>query len=563
MARRRLFSTLKAKLISAVLICFVCVGFPTLIILYSYMNSLVFGQVRRVNLIWAEDAVDEVNRSLSAVVEAVSWSCFNENIKKVMRYSEPLSSSQMLDVFAAQDSLSAYMAGSPAWNDMNKMVVFNDSGVSFTFTKGRYGTLQDVDLIRLRNKYDSIEFETGSYVRLMTDTTLNSPYENAVVAYGRMDDIDAYIYAEMSMSIFDPLFDNAPVENIYVIRDEDGFCYPGDRPEGLLSGSYAEERFDLDIDGVSFVYYENRLPLSIGSYGLGIFVLLIVVSFVLITVISYLTSRYLTRSTVRLVRHISHLSDSGSYGEVNPMIEEGNDEMAEIGRTVNRMSLSIKDLLERNERLYEEKKENEFSMLQMQVNPHFLYNTLESIHYLAQVQKADGIASMSRGLSHLLKNIAKGNGQKITLADELRLVSEYDEIQQVRYMGMYEIVCDIDESHMDCLIQKFTLQPLVENAIFHGIEPKGEGGTIRIRSEHSGSFLDIFIEDDGIGMDEATLQHIFDEKAHFKGNMTGVGVRNVNERLRMCYGEECGLRFESEPGKGTTACVRILFEKES
>ena len=564
MARRRFLRTLKSRLVVAVLLCFICIGLPSLVALYRYMNGLVFDQVARVNRNWVADAAGEVNRSLDAVIEAVSWICFNENVKSAMGFDAPLTSGETLAVFAAQDSLSAYMAGSPAWDDMNKIVVFNEDGVSFTFTKNRYGTLSDVDILRLRDEYRSVEYDTGSYVKLMFSQTLNSPYEDAVVAYGRMDDMDAYVYAEVDMGVFDPLFEDALVDGLYIVGDDGAFIWPSDPEADMLdSSSYASESIALSIPGASIVHFENRTPVGLGSaYGLGAFVMLLAGSTVLFAVVSVIISRFLTRSTDKLVDHMGHLAADNAFGEVDPSIEEGDDEIARVGRTVNSMSLSIAELLERNEKLNEEKRETELSMLQMQVNPHFLYNTLESIHYLAKIQKAEGIASMSRGLSHLLKNMAKGNGERIRLSDELELVREYDEIQQVRYMGMYDIVYAVPEEHMDLLIQKFTLQPLIENAIFHGIEPTGGCGTITVSSRIDGDHLVVSVADDGVGMDEAELERVFEPRQHFKGNMTGVGIRNIDERIRLYYGEGCGLSFTSHKGRGTVASVRILLERE-
>lgn len=563
MKKRRFLATLKSKLVFAVLACYMLVGFPSLIILYSYMNGLVFDQVARVNHNFVADAVDEVNDTLGAVIDAVSWACLNDSIKTVMHYSAPLQSGQTLDVFSAQDSLSAYMAGSPAWDHLNKMIVFNEDGVSFTFTKNRYGTLSDVDLLRLEHEYSQIDYPVGSYVAMRVGRTLNEPYEDALIAYGRMDDIDAYVYAEVDMSVFDPVYDDGAVENLYIRSLDGSFSYPGTVPEAFFDDTaWDMNTYELGIDGLELVYFEDKRPISLGSiYGLGAFLLLLGGSFLLIVVVSIITSRQLTRSTRRLVKHINQLSESGNYGYTDPTIEEGGDEIADIGRTVNKMSLSISSLLERNDRLYEEKKETELSMLQMQVNPHFLYNTLESIHYLAQVQKADGIASMSRGLSHLLKSIAKGRGRMIPLSDELDLVREYDEIQQVRYMGMYELIVAVDAKYMDCLIQEFTLQPLVENAIFHGIEPGGGYGTISITAHDDGQYLYVVVADDGVGMDEEALRRVWNGQSHFKGNMTGVGVRNIDERIRLYYGQDCGLSFTSAPGQGTKAMVKIRLER--
>ena len=116
------------------------------------MNSLVVEQVGRVNRNWVMDAVDEVNTTLNALTEAVSWACFNDNVTAAMRLDRPLSSSEMLTIFSAQDSMAAYLAGSPIWTALNKIIVFNDEGVYFEYVKNRSGTLEDLDLVTLRRR---------------------------------------------------------------------------------------------------------------------------------------------------------------------------------------------------------------------------------------------------------------------------------------------------------------------------------------------------------------------------------------------------------------------------
>ena len=327
-------------------------------------------------------------------------------------------------------------------------------------------------------------------------------------------------------------------------------------------GAWAELSYSLAIPGYSVVRYMDKSPLRLASaYGLVVFIGILTASAVLFIYLSFFLSKFLTRTSSRLVRHIEYLMTSNDFGYTDSSIEEGNDEIAGIGRSVNAMSISISDLLKRNEALYEEKKKMEISMLQMQVNPHFLYNTLESMHYLAEVQRNEGIARMSRGFSTLLRNLAKGSSDRIPLREELSLLRDYDDIQQVRYMGMYEIEYDVQEDLMDILIQKFTLQPLVENAIFHGIEPTGRYGTIRIEAAVSGGDLLVSVTDDGAGMTEEEIAHIFDDRKHSKTDMTGVGIRNIDDRIRLVYGEGYGLSFESRKNEYTKVTARIKVER--
>ena len=215
-------------------------------------------------------------------------------------------------------------------------------------------------------------------------------------------------------------------------------------------------------------------------------------------------------------------------------------------------------------------KQAEYLALQNQINPHFIYNTLNSIKWMATIQHAPGIAEMVMALSRLLKSISKSNERLVPLYEEFALLNDYFTIQQYRYGGT--ITLDVsyieDESlNHSCLIPRFTLQPLVENAIFHGIEPKGSAGEVTLRVERDAANGDVLIllSDDGVGMTPAqaakALQEPGPEEAAAK--YRHVGIWNVHRRLQYSFGDAYGLRIESEPGVGTTVTVRLPDAKKA
>ncbi len=555
----RYLKTLKSRILFSTLFCFLAVGVPALLFLYSYMNSKVYEQVERINAQWIEGETGNINTILSSLVDTVAWISSDDDVQVAMSAFDDSSKYVKRALLSAQSSIYTYLNASPVWEHMNKVVVFNEKGISFECVRKRNGDVLDIPLLLKKAEYRDLDFSRGTVVRTFFTDSLNAPHEKVVVAYGKVEGVDAYIYAEVSMEVFASLFENEAVGNIY-IKGADDFIYPHPVKSEFFGNDYSEGSIPLLIPSSHVVYYvDYPPPMALHT----MFLTLLAGSALLAFVVSFLTSRVLTKSSSKLINHMKYLTESNDFGYTDSSIEEGDDEIAKIGSTVNRMSLSISELLKRNEDLFEEKKDIELSMLQMQVNPHFLYNTLESIHYLADLRKEEGIATMSRGLSHLLKNIAKGNGDKITLAEELELIKEYDEIQQVRYMGMYEIAIEVPEELLGFNIQKFTLQPLVENAIFHGIEPSGRYGIITISAYKDDSFLYIEVKDDGIGLSKEGLKHIFeDNKSTLKRNMTGVGIRNINERLKITYGESAGLSFTSVERAWTRATVKIPLERD-
>ena len=210
---------------------------------------------------------------------------------------------------------------------------------------------------------------------------------------------------------------------------------------------------------------------------------------------------------------------------------------------VNRMTGEIRFLM--NKAVVDEKNKQdlEYRMLQSQINPHFLYNTLNSIKWMATIQNATGIAEMTTALSRLLKTVSKDIRKVVPLRDELALLDEYMVIQKYRYGDSVNFEKQIpDDALLETPIPRFILQPLVENAIFHGIEPRGSGNIVFSAVRQEADLL-VSLSDDGVGMDDETVY--------------GIGLTNIDERLRSSFGESYGISVKSETGKGTTITIRL------
>lgn len=251
-------------------------------------------------------------------------------------------------------------------------------------------------------------------------------------------------------------------------------------------------------------------------------------------------------------------------GDFTPNHEiEWENEMGDIGRGINRLSHSISTLMEKRLDDERQKKDLEYQMLQNQINPHFIYNTLNSIKWMAAIQHATGIVEMTMALSRLLKSVSKGNARLVTLQEEFALVNDYFTIQQYRYGGTITLdVSYIEDERMcqDCMIPRFTLQPLIENAIFHGIEPKGCAGNIEIivTRDQNGDTL-IILKDNGVGMEPETAAKALcpPEAGQADAKFRHVGMWNVHRRLQYSFGDRYGLSVSSQPGMGTQITIRI------
>ena len=261
----------------------------------------------------------------------------------------------------------------------------------------------------------------------------------------------------------------------------------------------------------------------------------------------------------KLVSHIGLLS-RGEF-TVNPQIES-EDEIGTIGKGVNHMAAKIDELVDMRVASEKEKKNLEIKMLQAQINPHFLYNTLDSIRWIAIIQKNNGIVKVVTSLSSLLKNMAKGFNEKVTLKQELDFLADYIVIEKIRYVELFDVEIHVEPEELyQAKIIKLTLQPLVENAIFSGIEPSGRNGVVEIHARKSDGDLCITVRDNGIGMDKEKAKQLLQDTEKVKSSsMSGIGLPNVDRRIKLVYGEAYGLSIQSESGQYTQITVRLPLE---
>lgn len=195
--------------------------------------------------------------------------------------------------------------------------------------------------------------------------------------------------------------------------------------------------------------------------------------------------------------------------------------------------------------------------LQAQINPHFLYNTLRSIRWMADVQGADNVTGAIDDLIQLFRLTTQIQGEYITIEEDLHIIRLYCEILMIRYMDCFTVEYEVDETLLSCKTIKFLLQPLLENAIYHGFQDWKKNALIRIsvREEEGDVVFEVF--DNGCGMDAETILRVLTLKKEDGKGLNKIGVNNVNMRIRRCFGEEYGLSFESEPGHYTIARAKI------
>mgnify|MGYP005776013333 FL=1 len=252
--------------------------------------------------------------------------------------------------------------------------------------------------------------------------------------------------------------------------------------------------------------------------------------------------------------------EKGNFSHVALEVRE-NNEIGRLSRNFNTMTREIQNLMEQSEKEQQAKRKYELKVLQSQINPHFLYNTLDSIIWMAEWGKNQEVVKMTSSLARLLRRSISNEQEVVTIEEEIDYTEAYLTIQKMRYQDKLEYEIEVDPDIRKEETVKLVLQPVVENAIYHGIKYKEGKGLIQIRGFREEGSIILRVQDDGRGMDQDTLEHIF-EKHVRDTKSNGVGLQNVHERIRLYYGTAYGLSFESEPGKGTTVRIRLPGRRE-
>ncbi|WP_438448906.1 histidine kinase [Gorillibacterium sp. sgz5001074] len=288
----------------------------------------------------------------------------------------------------------------------------------------------------------------------------------------------------------------------------------------------------------------------------------------LVLVIVVMMSAYMSGVISKPIKRLGQSMKNVERGDFETPIQvRGALEVEQLVQRFNLMVSRIRDLMQQNIREQEAKRKSELEVLQAQINPHFLYNTLNSVVRLAESGKNTDVVTMITSLSRLFRiSLSKGRNI-IPLEDELEHIKNYLIIQNIRFKNKFDYAIEAAPETMSCMSLKLILQPLVENAIQHGIEMMQDEGFIRITSEIRDGKLLLQVIDNGLGMSPETAARLLaapggggkaaggETAANSKSGGSGVGVRNVHERIRLTFGSEYGLEFESELEEGTT--VRI------
>ena len=288
-----------------------------------------------------------------------------------------------------------------------------------------------------------------------------------------------------------------------------------------------------------------------------------VLTAIILVIVALLFSRFMARSITLPIQKLRDSMKKVQEGDfsVSDVVVDSKNEIGSLTKSFDVMTHRIHELMEQNVHEQEEKRKSELKALQSQINPHFLYNTLDSIIWMAEGKKNEEVVLMTASLARLLRQSISNEDEVVPIANEVEYARGYLTIQKMRYKDKLEFQIEVDSSILYIPLIKLVLQPIIENAIYHGLKYKESKGLLIVKGFMKDGNAVLQVIDDGVGMDEETLAHIYDKhKVNYHSN--GVGVYNVQKRLKLYYGEDYGITYTSELGKGTTATITIPGRQE-
>ncbi|QUI24806.1 histidine kinase [Vallitalea pronyensis] len=534
----------------------------------SYLTNIIlvknYKKMNEESLNFVVRTVDkEVEQLISSINAITSNSVVIKRIQTNYRFAKPE------DILNDDHNVSNTIASMSTYNLFRTIQAVYMKGINGEVYQYGFGTEFDEDN-KVEERIYGEDFKDNKLKFLGVERTYYRLNENAYVMkfaqkmYNNLGENIGWIYFEMNESFFADLFVNEKLNQhtkLYLIDHNNKIMYSNDNYiKGMifqmnpLDGVYTErglKNFQWKLISETprdYISKDSELTVRVT-------IITAIVSIILEMFFVFIITRELVKPIKRLTNGMKEVRNGNLDIQIHTTSQ---DEIGELTDSFNEMTRDIKTYLQR--RIEDEKaiKDAEYQALQAQINPHFMYNSLNTLRWLATLQEADNIVDVIDSLWTLLHNTSHIQDQFVNLKKEIEIIDAYCTIQQVRYRGKFDIEYNIEDEHYNIVVPKYILQPIVENAIFHGIGPKKALGLIEVKTYTMDHDLYIEVMDDGVGMDEKTISQIMQSNTTATNKrLNNIGVNNVNDRLKLLYGESYGLVINSELGLKTTVTIKI------
>lgn len=459
-----------------------------------------------------------------------------------------------------------YIVGSSVVS--NKGYVFQTSHVVQNYSE-IYSMLKEIDPTCKTIVMMSPIHVEGTWIKLESDYVVPA----VRIIRDSKQNVIGYAILYFDYSVIESMFsNNLPKDSLFQVIDKnDNIIFSNSDNELIdfehLGKNYVTSNYTAEKIGWKFcmAISSDTIVSNINQTTFLTLILLMLIFLVALIFVFFIISHF--TNEIKELNESMKLVAEGNFNVYRHV--KSNDEIGQIERMFNYMVEQVKALTERIAEEEKQKRQVEISFLQAQINPHFISNTLNVVAWMAKVYHADNIEHLTKALNTLLRAVMKQGDDVIQLRDELQHVKSYLEIME--YSGNYDFIkeFDLDEMTGNLYMLRFTLQPIVENAIYHGMTTNLERvNKLSIRAHVVGKRLQILIEDNGQGMTKKQIQSVLSGEMKKNSGINGIGIHNVQERIRLFYGNNYGIRYESEIGTYTRAIIELpiitaLEKKES
>lgn len=465
---------------------------------------------------------------------------------------------------------------------ISSVYIFDNYGNKYYVDKSTNKSFTLHDLTQLRG-YDKIQQGQGAYVVKLTGKELyNQPDERYISFIRIINDLDTQkpigtmiinIPEDAIVNSFKSIMKNGDAviqlkDEYYndIIRSKDFTKYNiSDDFKNIRTGEHFYSIKKVNKEDYIISYLKNSLNWTIISvvpyeelsnqtniYRIVVLAMLLLNGIMIFSGLIFISSG-ITRPIYKLIKSMKGV-ENGEFRKVN--IDTGNDEIGQLKNVYNTMIYKIENLIEEIVKEQKIKRKAELDVLQSQIKPHFLYNSFDAISSLALDNRNEEVYVIIKALGSFYRTSLSNGREIISVEEEIQTVRSYLTIMQTRYENLFTADMDIDKRTNGHKILKLVLQPLVENSIYHGIKPKKESGRIFISASIKEGYIELMVEDDGVGMDKEKLSSLTE------GGIPGIGLRGTMERLNIFYNGKCKFTVDSELNKGTKVTIHIPIEEE-
>lgn len=579
-------------LLSFLLVCYVTVVASGVIF---YISSVRAIERRSISLV--SNTVNQMMKNVDfyvADIERLSLAVFGDpTVQRILRSTNTTSWQPTPDDVNAM-SYQMFSLSAP-WSSVQGMYIFDNDGFLYYSTKGNTPKLDYrmtdepwVAQVNQRTTPSALLWPTG------TETTPVQPREQVFSLIRPINDIPTgnqlgYLKIDLNIKVMRQLLalhgSDAQSTRVLLLTDDGRVIYDntnvltGQRADDLQPRVHDLSRGRLLWRGQSYVYAAERssytqwtmiilLPSNVllsEASQTGTLVLAIgITAMLLIGGLLYVVTRRIMRPLHVMAETMQRVEQGDLH--VRVPFTPAPDEVGQLSRVFNTMLDSLERLITQVYEAQLREKDAQLLALQAQINPHFLFNTLNIMRALSRKHGAYVVGDIAEALADLFRYSMEGWDQRVPLHEELTHVEYYVTIQQIRFGDRFQFRCTIPPELRDAHVVKLSIQPLVENAITHGIARKSSSGLVTVSAERHADQLLICVADDGVGMDAATLEQLqqaLDQAVPISVELPtagiGIGLVNTNRRIKLLYGDQHGLTIESSPECGTTVWLRLPY----